>query len=230
MRSRSGMHARTNLCHPHIHSRPTHEIAPMILHVLYVRLILLAACAAVAASFFDFFCSAPATVDSLDSASVQHKDSNAIRGVLESSHARYADPFLCDGRRQLPSGAVNDGFCDCVDGTDEPGACFLAVFGTRAFSAVPIPQSSVTLDSVPRVVVSHRRGPGSQEIMKLCTSNAGLRYDTKLQNFVGSGEKGDDCAFTAYPPLYGAEMASTRDCLRSSWLRVTACAPAGWCR
>jgi hypothetical protein len=97
----------------------------MILHVLYVRLILclcLAACAAphVAASFFDFFRST-ATVDTLDSAIVQHRDSNAIRGVLESSHARYADPFLCDGRRQLLSGAVNDGFCDCADGTDEPG-------------------------------------------------------------------------------------------------------------
>ena len=34
-------------------------------------------------------------------------------------------PFVCDGGKQLPASYVNDDYCDCADGSDEPrtGAC-----------------------------------------------------------------------------------------------------------
>ena len=53
------------------------------------------------------------------------------RGVPLHDVDRYTkDVFVCDGARKLPISTVNDGFCDCNDGTDEPGtsACSNSVF------------------------------------------------------------------------------------------------------
>ncbi|KAE8619948.1 hypothetical protein XENTR_v10010042 [Xenopus tropicalis] len=46
------------------------------------------------------------------------------RGVSLSNRAFYDDskPFTClDGSRTIPFDRVNDDYCDCADGTDEPG-------------------------------------------------------------------------------------------------------------
>ncbi|CAH2272973.1 glucosidase 2 subunit beta isoform X1 [Pelobates cultripes] len=46
------------------------------------------------------------------------------RGVSLSSRSFYDDskPFTClDGSRTIPFDRVNDDYCDCTDGTDEPG-------------------------------------------------------------------------------------------------------------
>jgi protein kinase C substrate 80K-H len=51
----------------------------------------------------------------------------ALRGVHPANKDLYEREFFqCDGGKMHPIGAVNDDFCDCSDGTDEPGT-FLAV-------------------------------------------------------------------------------------------------------
>ena len=57
--------------------------------------------------------------------------SSIPRGANPSDAARYAssqhgsprDVFVCDGDRSIDRDRVNDDYCDCDDGTDEPGAC-----------------------------------------------------------------------------------------------------------
>ena len=63
---------------------------------------------------------------------VKHLDKIArTRGVPLNEFDRYTkEIFVCDGSRKLPLSTVNDGFCDCNDGTDEPGtsACSNSIF------------------------------------------------------------------------------------------------------
>lgn len=57
-----------------------------------------------------------------------------LRGVAKSAHASYkigGDKFKCrDGQGEFSIDRVNDDFCDCFDGSDEPGtsACSRGVF------------------------------------------------------------------------------------------------------
>lgn len=48
-----------------------------------------------------------------------------IRGLDPELHRFYqnsGNEFRClDGSKIIPSDQINDGFCDCFDGTDEPG-------------------------------------------------------------------------------------------------------------
>jgi len=47
-----------------------------------------------------------------------------LRGVAPDEHGAYSSttPFNCkDGIGNIPAHAVNDDFCDCTDGSDEPG-------------------------------------------------------------------------------------------------------------
>ena len=51
-------------------------------------------------------------------------DAAPIRGLdpALSSHYTSGATFTClDGTETLSSAAINDDFCDCVDGSDEPG-------------------------------------------------------------------------------------------------------------
>ena len=50
------------------------------------------------------------------------------RGVDPAAGAAYLQPtFVCDGgATTLDSSKINDEYCDCKDGTDEPGACLRA--------------------------------------------------------------------------------------------------------
>ena len=49
------------------------------------------------------------------------------RGVSEAQADQYAlagGKFKClDGSKTIPAKQVNDNYCDCPDGSDEPGAC-----------------------------------------------------------------------------------------------------------
>jgi protein kinase C substrate 80K-H len=51
----------------------------------------------------------------------------AVRGVnpeFESSYTGVGGTFTClDGSRTIPFSRVNDDYCDCADGSDEPGKC-----------------------------------------------------------------------------------------------------------
>jgi protein kinase C substrate 80K-H len=65
------------------------------------------------------------------------------RGVALSRTALYApaDTFTClDGSLTLPYSHLNDDYCDCRDGTDEPGtpACLNGVF--HCLNAGHVPQ------------------------------------------------------------------------------------------
>ena len=51
----------------------------------------------------------------------------SLRGIdpaLESHYSQSDGSFKClDGTKLIPLSQVNDGYCDCTDGTDEPGWC-----------------------------------------------------------------------------------------------------------
>ena len=51
---------------------------------------------------------------------------SAVRGVPEAEWASYyagGATFACrDGSATIPIGGLNDDYCDCADGSDEPGA------------------------------------------------------------------------------------------------------------
>jgi hypothetical protein len=73
----------------------------------------------------------------------------AVRGVAPSAWHLYAGThFACrDGRSTLPRARVNDDFCDCADGSDEPGtsACATGTFycANKGFRGKSIPSSHV---------------------------------------------------------------------------------------
>lgn len=48
----------------------------------------------------------------------------ALRGVHPDKKAAFigVETFQCDGGKKHPISAFNDDYCDCSDGTDEPGA------------------------------------------------------------------------------------------------------------
>lgn len=75
---------------------------------------------------------------------------NGIRGIstLEKDQYNAANEFKCDGGKTLiPFNWVNDDFCDCMDGSDEPGtsACPKSTFRclNKGFKMVEIPASRV---------------------------------------------------------------------------------------
>lgn len=69
-----------------------------------------------------------------------------------------AAKFSCDARRSLPDDWVNDGFCDCADGTDETAsnACALAKRG----SPVPRFACADTMGFTPLDIPAHLYGDG----------------------------------------------------------------------
>ena len=71
------------------------------------------------------------------------------------SEALQEGLFRCfDGTATLPVAAVNDDFCDCADGSDEPGTSACA--GTGTFSVFYCQNA----ESVPRLVYASRVGDG----------------------------------------------------------------------
>lgn len=75
---------------------------------------------------------------------------NGIRGIsaLEKEVYNAASEFKCDGGKTvIPFNWVNDDFCDCTDGSDEPGtsACAKSTFQclNKGFKMVAIPSSRV---------------------------------------------------------------------------------------
>lgn len=65
----------------------------------------------------------------------------AWQGVFALADARCfaaaaaGGTLTCDGGRTLPSAALNDDFCDCADGSDEPRTSACAGAGAAAGSA-----------------------------------------------------------------------------------------------
>lgn len=61
----------------------------------------------------------------LASLSLSQADTPRIRGVHPAVASKYSFAnglFTClDGSKRLSSDKVNDDFCDCIDGSDEPG-------------------------------------------------------------------------------------------------------------
>ncbi|XP_063901673.1 uncharacterized protein LOC135121284 isoform X2 [Zophobas morio] len=55
-----------------------------------------------------------------------------VRGIKVEDVSKYVgnNKFVCDGNSSHDLGVINDNYCDCVDGTDEPGtnACPHGVF------------------------------------------------------------------------------------------------------
>eukprot|EP00598_Pedospumella_elongata_P005552 CAMPEP_0184969722 /NCGR_PEP_ID=MMETSP1098-20130426/2413_1 /TAXON_ID=89044 /ORGANISM="Spumella elongata, Strain CCAP 955/1" /LENGTH=611 /DNA_ID=CAMNT_0027491533 /DNA_START=1 /DNA_END=1836 /DNA_ORIENTATION=+ len=104
-------------------------------------LLALVLCAGTVSGFFDFLKSSPKPVE-------QHIDTNLVRGAPEYLHAKYTlDPFVCDNGKAHRLTVINDGFCDCVDKSDEPGtsACQGTVFHciNKGYKTVKIPSSRV---------------------------------------------------------------------------------------
>jgi protein kinase C substrate 80K-H len=100
-------------------------------------------CSVATASFFGFLKSASSKQERV----IQHVDTNLVRGVPERLHAKYlGDRFVCDGKSHS-SAIVNDGFCDCIDKSDEPGtsACDGSVFHciNKGYKMIKIASSRV---------------------------------------------------------------------------------------
>ena len=72
-----------------------------------------------------------------------------IRGVPDSYSEKYLlETFSCDDdKTKIGKGSVNDGYCDCSDGSDEPGtsACPKSTFAcvNKGFRVIKIPSSRV---------------------------------------------------------------------------------------
>jgi len=103
--------------------------------------VVLSVCAFSVAGFFDFLKSSPKPIE-------QHVDTNRVRGAPEYLHAKFLkDPFTCDNAKTHSLSIVNDGFCDCVDRSDEPGtsACHGTVFHciNKGYKLTKIPSSRV---------------------------------------------------------------------------------------
>lgn len=76
-----------------------------------------------------------------------------IRGVPEHLMSKYMIQsngdvhFTCDNGAKIPKNSVNDNFCDCSDGSDEPGtsACpgmsFYCI--NQGYRAIKIPSSRI---------------------------------------------------------------------------------------
>lgn len=100
-------------------------------------------CNKLSASFLDFFKPGSGAPEVLYTA-----DDNAVRGVPEHLHSKYlTDPFECDGGQKYSVSVVNDGYCDCADGSDEPGtaACEESVFHcvNKGYKVTRLPSSRV---------------------------------------------------------------------------------------
>jgi protein kinase C substrate 80K-H len=108
----------------------------------------------VSASIFNMFRSS-----SSDGSSGQGKvvhpvveDPHAIRGLPDHMIPLYQkEYFVCDnGKTVLKPGQINDGYCDCKDGKDEPGtsACSHGTFYCRnkGYKIISIPSSRVEDD------------------------------------------------------------------------------------
>ena len=76
-------------------------------------------------------------------------DPNAIRGVPPYKLSLYeSDILLCDdGQKSYTKNMLNDGYCDCVDGSDEPGTsgCKGNIFHciNKGYRIIEIPSSRV---------------------------------------------------------------------------------------
>lgn len=70
---------------------------------------------------------------------------NRIRGLDPALAPKYSSKnvkFAClDGREVIPFDRVNDDFCDCTDGSDEPGNLYLRL--SRFFHQTYISRTSV---------------------------------------------------------------------------------------
>lgn len=114
----------------------------IILYICWTVLVLLLSCA-MTKGFFDFLRpTSPATVI--------EEDPHPVRGVPDYLTSRYyeIDVFKCDeDGTTLNISAINDGYCDCADGTDEPGtsACEKGIFHCRnkGFKVTKLPSSRV---------------------------------------------------------------------------------------
>ena len=48
--------------------------------------------------------------------------------LLEASLYPFSDNFVCfDGSATVGFENINDNYCDCADGSDEPGVCLLHI-------------------------------------------------------------------------------------------------------
>lgn len=49
---------------------------------------------------------------------------HGVSPLLAGKYVETAGQWTClDGSKKIPWSAVNDDYCDCPDGSDEPGAC-----------------------------------------------------------------------------------------------------------
>ncbi len=100
-------------------------------------------------AFFDFLKSSSSGSTSVEVPKAISTDIDHFRGIPDHLKHKYdKDVFLCDNdQTKLGSSSVNDGYCDCVDHSDEPGtsACVKGTFHciNKGFKIVAIPSSRV---------------------------------------------------------------------------------------
>ena len=100
---------------------------------MYLRLFISCCLVLGIQSAFDFFSfgkkgdAAAPVFPRINAADIKPLSDEALRGrgMTAGMKERYLPvdaPFVCDnGAKRLPHSSINDGFCDCADGADEPG-------------------------------------------------------------------------------------------------------------
>jgi protein kinase C substrate 80K-H len=85
-------------------------------------------------AFLDFFksSSGSSASTSVEIPRAYPTEYDHFRGIAPHLQGKYQqETFLCDNnQRKISSASINDGYCDCTDGTDEPGtsACLTGSF------------------------------------------------------------------------------------------------------
>ena len=85
---------------------------------------------------FDHPFAAPACICLLVSLAASSITAASVRGApphLLSHYDTNVETFRClDGAKSIPRSRVNDDYCDCLDGSDEPGLVLLLVLFQQA--------------------------------------------------------------------------------------------------
>ena len=91
-------------------------------------------------------------------AGVDDATRRTLRGVDPAKSAAYlGDDFRCDGGTTvIHKSKVNDEYCDCKDGTDEPGASRVAARATIATLPVPARRPAPRASRFPVRATSHQ--------------------------------------------------------------------------
>jgi len=144
---------------------------------------------------------------------IEDSPTQGLRGVNNSQKEQLdfysTDPFQCRDGTKLPGGSfVNDDYCDCPDGSDEPGTSACAGIHSSIEEAAPPPSPLF-------VCSSSSSSPLSEERITIPVS---MVDDGVCDCCDGSDEKGTKCKDSCGTPIK-SNAEKQKQMLRDNWRR-----------